>query len=479
MIYCAHCKKPSARESGVCPHCGKDLQGKTRSAPEAPVVKSEKAMPAEDIDLGDDSASDLELATDSYMPPIEGQVPAAADQTGEGLIPIDDEGKVLDIEPLEGVPELADIESSAQKKPLDPSLREGLDESEINRVSGFGKPGEGIVAGVKYWLKVRERHRAILKDIEEANVESESSKNRLATVQAELGKKGHSLGVTTDSIKHLVSSALVADGEFMSVRKRRIGLESDHRDSVRMLEQTIRDLEKEAAEVRRDETAASLRLDGLKKDHRRIEGQQKRVQIEHRNLLEMIERHQEEYADLEKPKQERDELLARISELDKQQPAIVERINAHGEDLKKLVVPLAQAEEAAKVVRDRLHEFTERIVAVRAEKADLNEVFSQADDSVSRQIDVERGQITAAWAAVGERMIAERLCDGDDDLRDNAQVVVGAMEAAHDASRKVELLVRAMDAYDKGVFTQGRNVVIAGAIGVVTVIAVLLGVFVV
>ena len=118
-------------------------------------------------------------------------------------------------------------------------------------------------------------------------------------------------------------------------------------------------------------------------------------------------------------------------------------------------------------------------MAVRAEKADLNEVFSQADDSVSRQIDVERGQITAAWAAVGERMIAERLCDGDDDLRDNAQVVVGAMEAAHDASRKVELLVRAMDAYDKGVFTQGRNVVIAGAIGVVTVIAVLLGVFVV
>ncbi len=478
MIYCVHCKKPSARESGVCPHCGKDLKGKPRSAREAPVVKSERAMPAADIDLGDASGSGLELATDSYMPPVKDQAPAAAAKTGKGLIPIDDGGKALETESLEGVPELADVDNSAPPKPLTPSLREGLDDSEINRISGFGKPGEGIVAGVKYWLKVRERHQAILKDIEGAREESESSKNRLAAVQAELGKKGHSLGVTTDSIKNLVSSALVADGEFMSVRKRRIGLESDHRDSVRALEQTIRDLEKETAEVRRDETAASLRLDGLKKDHRRVEGQQKRAQIEHRNLVEMIERHQEEYADLEKPKQERDGLLARISELDRQQPAIVERMNAHGEALKKLVVPLTQAEEEAKVVRDRLFEFTERIAAVRAEKADLNKVFSQADGSVSRQIDAERGQITAAWAAVGERMIAERLCDGDN-LRDNAQVVVGAMEAAHDVSRKVELLVRAMDAYDKGVFIKGRNVVIAGAIGLAMLIAALLGVFVV
>ncbi len=444
MIYCAHCKKPSARESGVCPHCGEDLKGTTRPAREAPVAKSERSMPAADIDLGDASSSGLELATES----------------------------------LDDVSELEDVDNSVQEKSLAPSLREGMNESEINRISGFGKPGQGIVAGVKYWLKVRDRHQAILKDIEGAREESESSKNRLAAVQAELGKKGQSLGVTTDSIKNLVSSALVADGEFMSVRKRRIGLESDHRDSVRALEQTIRDLEKETAEVRRDETAASLRLDGLKKDHRRVEGQQKRAQIEHRNLIEMIERHQEEYSDLEKPKQERDKLLARISELDRQQPEIVERIDAHSEDLKKLVVPLAQAEEEAKVVRDRLSEFTERIVAVRAEKADLNRIFSQADGSVSRQIDVEREQITAAWAAVGERMIAERLCDGDD-LRDNAQVVVGAMEAAHDGSRKVELLVRAMDSYDKGVFSRGRNVVIAGAIGLVMLIAVLLGVFVV
>ena len=460
MIYCAHCKKPSARESGVCPHCGEDLKGKTGSAPEAPRVKAQGAAPGGEIDLGDDSGSGLELATDSYMPPV------------------DDKGKGLETEPHEGMPELEDVDDSAHKEALAPALREGLDESEINRISGFGKPGEGIVAGVKYWLKVRDRHRAILKDIEGAREDSESSKNRLAAVHAELGKKGHSLGVTTEPIKNLISSALVADSEFMSVRKRRIGLESDHRDSVRALEQTIRDLEKETAEVRRDETAASLRLDGRKKDHRRVEGQQKRVQIEHRNLLEMIERHQEEYADLEKPKEERDKALARISELDRQQPAIVERINEYSEALKEIVVPLAQAEEAAKVARDRLHEFTERIVVVRAEKADLNEVFSQADGSVSRQIDVEREQITAAWAAVGERMIAERLCDRDD-LRDNAQVVMGAIEAAHDTSRKVELLVRAMDAYDKRVFTQGKNVVIAGAIGVVIVIAVLLGVFVV
>jgi hypothetical protein len=475
MIYCANCKKPSARESGLCPHCGKDLEGKTRSVSKAPRVKTEGAMPGGEIDLGDDSSSGLELADDSYVPPIEGQAPAVSN---EGLVPIDDEGKVLDVEPLEGMPELADVDSPAQKETPAPLLREGLVESEINRVSGFGKPGEGIVAGVKYWLKVRDRHRAILKDIEEANEESESSKNRLAVVRAELGKKGHSLGVATDSIKPLVSSALVADGEFMSIRKRRIGLESDHRDAVHALEQTIRDLEKEAADIRRDETVASLKLDGLKKDHRRVEGQQKRAQIEHRNLLEMIERLQEEYADLEKPKQERDKLLARISELDKQQPEIIERINAHGEDLKKIVVPLGQAEEEAKVVRDRLFEHNERITAIRTEKANLNEVFSQADNSVSRQIDVEKEQITAAWAAVGERMIAERLCDGDD-LRDNAHVVKGAVEAAHDASRRVELLLRAMDAYDKGVFTKGRNVVIAGAIGVVAVIVVLLSVFVV
>lgn len=457
MIYCPHCNKPSAKNSGPCPHCGEDLGGR-EAPPPAPAVEAASGkepiarsdgQARNEFDFDDSDGGDLELAGDDYTPPIADQ-PAIPSQGGAPLAE----------EPGEDGPQLEVIEDTPPPSPVPSVVAMEPGEGEVREVGGFGPPPGSLPEVVRYWFKVRGRLKVLAGELEEARRDHEVARERLEVISAQLGREAHEQGLCSGSMEHLVSHALRLEANLKSLLSRKAGMAAQHEESLRDLEVARREIEASMAPVRERETAAGLRVDSARTDFRRQEAKLKRAQIELRNVAGLIEQRQKEYADLEKPKEERDALLAKIAELDKQQPGIRSRIEEHGARMEELRAPLAEADAELAEIRGELSALSERMSGVRKEMEKVESMYSQAAGNVSREVDEEKREIRKGWAAVGARALAERAHEGTP-LQDRGKIALTATDTLASASRKTELIGRAMDAYDKRAYAKARNIGIA------------------
>jgi len=491
MIYCRHCNRPSARESGPCPHCGNDLGGAAGTpepdlpapppapAPASPAAGAPAAPPSPDddslaavtaaggvaLDLdpeGEASAgSGMELADDD-LGPAPPSMPAFGG--GKAL----DLGQAGDDEDIQ----LATIEPPERSAgtTAEPSLTADrpIEEKEIGLAAGFGSPAPGPIGAIKYALRVYGRLKDLATEQERALETSGTAVQRQRAIAAELGRKAHAAETVSDAAKPLVARALAADSDVIGAEQRRKGLESEHRARVAALEGDQARAEQEATPLRERVAILSHELEQHRNEQRRIESQLKRAQIELRNLTEMIESRQKAYADQEKPKEERERLLADIADFDKQQPGVRARIDEHRKELEGAHGPVAEHEALLAEAQGQLDDKLAKVDALRREREDLIRSYDAARGQVVGQIENEESQAESAWAAVGVKLLEDEVAEGP--LADLGAALGGAIERTREAHRKVEVLKHARDSYDRGVVKQAKIIGVLGAAVVVGLI---------
>jgi len=475
MIYCPHCKKPSARSSGPCPHCGRDLGGGTQAdaRPAASSSSKEKVGARNDFDPGEISTSGLELAGDDYVPPILSQTaipsPPAERDEGAGR----EEGSGLQLEVMEeDAPEVAAPVVAPVAGPAE------IARGEVEELGGFGPPPSGLVETLRYGFRVSARLSDLAAQRQKAEETRSRDDERRLMLLAELGRMTHERGLASASAESKVSHALRLEQNLGGALKRRDGLAHEHNESLMKLAGEMREVEILMAPAREREVAATLRLDAVRADQRRAEGKLKRAEIELRNVTELIEKRQKQFADLSRPREERDRLLKEIADLDRSQPEMHARIRAGVEALEGLREPMAQAQAAADQVNLELAGLGERLAGLRKERERLERTFSQAADNVDRVVEEDRREARNAWAAVGEQVVAEGNHRASP-LAQKGEVVVAAVETAAASARQLEVIVRAGEAYDHDAYRKAKLIGVGAIAGLLVLATVVITVLVI
>ncbi|MBW2276623.1 MAG: hypothetical protein JRF63_03965 [Deltaproteobacteria bacterium] len=464
MIYCPHCRRPSARNSGACPHCGKSLTGSDAPGP------PESAAAGAEYDLDDDgSGGDIELAGDDYMAPqtaaVQG-IPGLAGDADLGPAPRDESS--LSLVDVTQPPPTTKAETS---KPI---VR-GVDDDELRGVAGFGSPRPGPIGAIRYGLHVSTRLKELATELDRAAESEHTATDRLRASRANLGRKASQAGQAGDELEAMVSRALRADAELTGAEDRRAGIESQQQGKTAEIEQGIARLETESAPIVQQEAEASKRLDALRTDRKRVEAKLKRAEIERRNLSELVEKRQQAYADLEKPKEERQKLLADITRFESDLKPINQRIEAARDELQTFEKPVADAEGALTAIRGQVSEKLAQISALRDEAGQLGREFGTAVGDAAVFVQEESKRADDAWAAIGEQVFQTAAVAKGSPLSGEREGVAAALERFDDTKRQVDLLTRARDSYDHQTVKQAKQFAFIG--GAVLIGLILLSIF--
>jgi hypothetical protein len=444
MIYCPHCKRPSARETGACPHCGQDLvPGQPPAAAEAPAAAGEDApvFGGASFDL-EDEVGTLELEHDSIPPPprvASTTVPASRLAAGAAL----------------AAPRVVDHATD--------------DREEVLRVAGFGSPGYGLLGTLAYGLKVRSRLGALRVERAAAAREAHAAAATRAERLAGLARRAEGLGLTDDPrLERALDAARRHQGGSEDLARRRAGLAEDHREAKGRLLGRRAEIEQAAEPIREEERAAAAALARLENDQRRGEARVRRLRIELRNIQEIIARRQQEYAAPQRTADEKRRLLAEISEQDRKQPGLVAELNEQEAAVAELAAPVEEAAARLAEIRERLGAALAGIAGIDRELRELDRRFEE--DRARLESEVAGGQALArdAWAEVGAALLDGDLPAALDDVR------TPALEAAtreRAAGRRLAVLELALSAYDAGVVARARLYGLLAAAAVLGLIA--------
>lgn len=491
MIYCPHCRKPSARNQGACPHCGQDLTSAAAPAKSPPAGQADSARPAPErkaalaashepgsdaVPLSDEYAppadmasSGLELDAEPAQPPPRPAAPAAParPQTADG-VPQPDTGH-LDLAsiPPRGPAAAAPGKASARGE----KTSEEMDETAVRDAARFGHPKAGLVGTMQYAWRVYNRRKELALELEKAAAKSRTAAGRKLELAAELGRKAHQIGFFEEGIEGLYARAVAPAADLSAMERKQSGLSEEHKHRVAPLDKKIQEIDAEAAPIRAGMDKATGEFRRLDVERKRIEADKKRVEAELHNLDEQIANRQAAYSDLEKPKEERKKLLDEITSFDRKRPPVMARVEALDKELGKAIVPIAAIEAELAELRDRFNEKMVRIRALTQERSALLQQFAAQEGEVAKELKEQAAKVEAAWSVVGEWIASER-CDAPE-LKDMRLRVRGSMEAAADAAGKVDLLTRAQDAYDHGVVDRAKKIAIAAGAAVVVLLIVL------
>jgi chromosome segregation ATPase len=349
---------------------------------------------------------------------------------------------------------------------------------EVKDLGGFGPPPAGLVETVRYGFRVSARLSALAAQRRKAEETRSRDDERRLVLLAELGRMTHEHGLASASAESKVSHALRLEQNLGGALKRRDGLTHEHNESLRKLAGEMREVEILMAPAREREVAATLRLDAVRADQRRAEGKLKRAEIELRNVTELIEKRQKQFADLSRPREERDRLLKEIADLDLSQPEMHARIKAGVDALEELREPMAQAQAAADQVNLELAGLGERLGGLRKERERLERTFSQAADNVDRVVEEDRREARNAWATVGEQVVAEGTHLAAP-LARKGEVVAAAVETAAASARKLEVIARASEAYDHDAYRKAKMMGVGAVAGVLVLATVVITILVI
>ena len=160
----------------------------------------------------------------------------------------------------------------------------------------------------------------------------------------------------------------------------------------------------------------------------------------------------------------RPRLLADITRFENDLAPINERIAQARVEQEAFDKPLADAESALTALRGRVSEKLSQVSALRDEADQLRRQFSAETGNVAASVQEEGRRAEEAWAEVGERVFAELPATGSGPLAEERERVAAALERWDDAKRRVDLLSRAADSYDRQAFKQAKQFAIVGGV---------------
>jgi chromosome segregation ATPase len=339
-------------------------------------------------------------------------------------------------------------------------------------MANFGTPDPGFVGAIKYWLRVRRRLKDLTAQYDQAMSASESATNEKQTLLAELGRKGHAVGIKDKQVVSLISRATIEEGELRGAERRLSELDTEYKTALKPLEAKLKDAEAEAEPIKQQEKEALGVQEKLFNDRNRIEAKLKRAQIEIRNLDELVAKRQGVYANPETSEEERAKLFQEMNEFENKRPPMEESVRLCQEDLAVLAKPIAEAEMELGKIRGVLSEKLNKINSLNAEIKDLSASYKEKTNQQARKTKAQSEKVELAWTAAGEAIITQQ-CDLPEH-RDFKKQVVAAMDGDMVSKTKVAILSTAMESYDHNVVSRAKVYSIVGLVGIVAIIVLLL-----
>ncbi len=421
MIYCPHCQRPTARETGQCPHCGGNLDAGQASLP-----------------VGGIPPAALSPPNSEYEPPPEGEGGVRAS------------GLELAVAPSRSV-------AAAPLHQAQVAEESGV----IEKLAGFPEPESGLVGAARYYFAVKRRIKKLdAEHREAANAAAEALERRRQNLVA-LGRLAHTSQMSAPGLKPLFDRALVAEGELQGCLRQKEGLERSHDIRRGQLEEELEQVRENSKPVRDRREEALKKLAEAEKKSKGVAVQKKRIDIDLRNRDELIAKRKNEY-EASPQGEARQKILAEINALDGDRPALILRRDGLG-------VYLEEGEEKCEKLRAELGAVEGELKkAVAAEEAvaekiaALEQSFAQKNQKVAKTVAAERAKAEAAWVTVADEVIASRVSSSAIDPI--VQDVAEKKRLADEHALKTNRLERARSTYDKEAYAKGkRNLVLAGA----------------
>ncbi|MDD5309388.1 MAG: hypothetical protein PHU25_18890 [Deltaproteobacteria bacterium] len=465
MIYCPHCKKPSARETGPCPHCKKDLSGAAPLRTGGTTKDTGLRPQAVEVELEEGPPLDIELARVSMPPraaPRQSPVPAPT-PAAQPAMPVVVARPSLPEDDEDSLPELETVVSVVPPPAAAPARsRADASRDDVARVAAFGTPDAGLMGAVRYALRVRARLMELKDAHDKAKVDREAAGKDTLALFASLGRQAREVRVESGAVTERLSVVEESEKALGATQGRKSEIEAAHHARLRELERQAKAVEVEAEPVHQEEKEGLERLERLRNERRRAETKLKRAEIELRNIFEVIEKRQKDYADLSLPKDERARLLADIAAHDKQQPPLFEEVKKREAEIAALTGPLAEAEKAYAEVRVRLEEKMGQVSRIRHESNRISREFERETAAVESEIGAKGDSLQKAWATVGRAAYACK------EAPEAWKPVIADLRKALDEEvrmiKKVESLAAALDSYDRRVVEKGWRVMIGAAV---------------
>jgi len=465
VIYCPHCRKPSAKNTGPCPHCGQLL------APEPPPEAVPAPEDVSSLDL-DGSPGEFEIPTSSEAESIienalnedvpemvQDAAPSPSDKKashmGEESVDFgDDEVGTLEVQSIAPPPvAVHDIRKQERE----------ATEMELQELAGYGKPDEGTVGDVVYAIRVWFRKRELVEMQAEAKNRTEAAGRRLRKARADLGRAAKKGGFEDD--RHLASfwtRLKEAEARLADVSNQRLSKESQHKDKLDALENEARTLEQEIAPVRAEEEAALESLKRLRTDQKRTEARLKRIEIEIRNIEQLVSQSRAKLQNPALPPDEKGRLTSQLEEQEERKPAVAEEIRSRKEELERFNTPIAEAETRLAQLRQHISEQMGKASLKREESSRIAMSLTKEMGSFETQMKNVEDMVEEAWAAAGDKFF--NLNYAVPEIEDLRTSILQAATEDRNAIRQAGMLAEAVRRYDRDAFGRGRKVLISAAV---------------
>lgn len=367
MRYCPHCRKPTAKQEGDCPHCGEDLNTKSSGAITGGSGAYEE-MGGMAL-LEEEGGASLELDT-GYMPTPS---PSAVDQfTPVPTPPPSGIGAEIDLGgPMASpsTPPPASV-SSVHGIPVLPSFTQDdepldFDPEEIAEVAKFGPVPGGLVETIKYSFLVKSRVAELKDDASRLESSLEQARKDLKDELVRLGERARVAGFKSKLSDTLMAEVEAADRDAESAQDAIATERRRHRAAVEEIEEKLEALRKKMEGPRLRESKLAGELAAREESRRQLEQRLKRIEIEIRNSDGAIARAREasaaeeegqDLAALEKLAQEAQEKLPKLQSQRQQFRAQNAQLDEPIEELRAAVETVRDQLRALKSERSALYE---------------------------------------------------------------------------------------------------------------------------
>lgn len=424
MKYCPHCSRPTARVSGPCPHCGKEL-----SADAGMTLPSTAATAA--------------VAAPSSIPP-----PRASD-TSSGL--------ELDAAAYEYVPRTSRIPSGMVAPP-------GID------AGGLGKVGPGIWGAVTYWIRVRRRLRRLREERAAADEACVRARQARADLAAALGRTAHRLGIRSSELDRLVSLVHSLEDELKNHESRRSVRLSAHAQHLKALAAELQAVETAAAPLRETERRLVEEVRQLEFRKRGFETNRKRHQIDLENTSALLTTARQSRESSSLP--EKEKFNREVAALETRHQTLTKQIIDLDASLASLAMPFQNLNAKVNTAAQALVPFTEKWAAMSAQIETEKAATAETEQTESAAVDTQMKRISLAWADAGLHVIKEHLRHPGLDTAGEA--VIEAGRAVSEAESTVEMLARVEAGIDHRAVRTARNAVVIFAVVVVLAVVAIL-----
>ncbi len=443
MIYCPVCKKPSARTTGNCPHCGFQFNKSSETGSRHPDRSPGVSPSPEGIQFGD---ANIELDDDDNI--ADAPLDLALEDTE--VSPFDtstsDNGAPLRVNHMPSN-ERSRLESDTE------------DAAVVSEIAGFGVCGSGIIEVMKYGLRVYRRLPGLREETEAAGKEKDRCRQSLEAARARLGRRAAKLPAKDPRFEKLVARAANADGKLANVQREKEAVNRHFGEKLTGVTRRLHAAESKMIPVSEEALRTRNHHEQMLKERSRVNTKIKRTEIELRNIRERIEQKQSVYADLKQPKEERARTLQEITELDHRQAPLLHRLSIEQKELAAIEAPLEAISTQLTHITGQLEEHEQHTSQIKCEQMQLENELQSALDAIHSKARGESKHAQSAWASAGELVYMNKMMDTSA-LAD----VQAATESFFQAQKKLSLHEAALDSYDKNSYQKARKMWIAAAV---------------